>query len=279
MPENRAKTFGTDEGGSIQAIMDELATPLRRMLKARKQVAALPVMYDTTGTLRVMLVTSRETKRLIIPKGWPKKGYKDCRTAAIEAQEEAGLIGKIQPNPIGSYTYWKRFLDRFVLCKVKVFPLEVTSQLIDWPEKGQREGVWLLVDDAVEAVGEPGLVTILRDLPNLISRKSEQRNSDLPAVPVGARYAIHIVRAGRMGGPPQLLMTYKDRGELEVVQKHAHDLLCIFPQIEPADFVVVRLVQDGREVYRWVLPGPAPHQSVRAEVLGYKNGNHAEHLV
>ena len=233
--------------------MDELATPLRRTLKARKQVAALPVMYDATGTLRVMLVASRETKRLIIPKGWSKKGHKDCRAAAIEAQEEAGLIGKVQPNPIGSYTYWKRFQDRSVLCKVKVFPLEVTGQLVDWPEKGQREGIWLLADDAVEAVGEPGLVTIIRDLPNFISRKPEQRNSHMPAVPVGARYAIHIVQAGA-SGPPQLLMTYKERGELEAVQKRARDLLCIFPHVEPGDFVVVRLVREGQEVYRWRLP-------------------------
>jgi 8-oxo-dGTP pyrophosphatase MutT (NUDIX family) len=92
------------------------------------------------------------------------KGKKDHHAAAIEAREEAGLIGRVHQKPIGSYAYWKRRADRFEYVKVKVFVLEVRRQLIDWREKGQRRGVWLPIDDAAELVSEPGLVTIIDDL-------------------------------------------------------------------------------------------------------------------
>lgn len=140
-------------------------------LKPRKQVAALPIMYNSDGRLRIQLITSRETQRLIIPKGWPMKGRKDHRAAAIEAREEAGLIGRIHRKSIGSYTYWKRRPGAFLYCRVKVFVLEVISQLTDWREKDQRRGVWLLLDDAAEKVDDPGLVPILRDLPDRLPRK------------------------------------------------------------------------------------------------------------
>ena len=143
----------------------------RPKLKLKKQVAALPITYGADGTLRVLLITSRETKRLIIPKGWPMKGHKDYRAAAIEAREEAGLVGRVHRKSVGSYTYWKRRVGHFDYCRVKVFILEVTSQLIDWKEKGERHGVWLLVDDAAELVDDPGLVTIIRDLPSVLPRK------------------------------------------------------------------------------------------------------------
>lgn len=133
-----------------------------------KQVAALPVMVDTAGRLRVMLITSRDTQRRIIPKGWPMKGRKDHRTAATEAREEAGVIGRVHRKSIGTYSYWKRLPDQFMYCKVKVYLLEVSSQLKTWREQGQRRGAWLLVDDAAEMVDEPGLVPLIRELPDLL---------------------------------------------------------------------------------------------------------------
>ena len=66
--------------------------------KPRKQAAALPVRVDDEGRVHVLLITSRETQRFIIPKGWPMKGRKDHQAAAIEAQQEAGIIGRIQKN-------------------------------------------------------------------------------------------------------------------------------------------------------------------------------------
>ena len=139
--------------------------------KVRKQVAALPVRMDAGGKIRVLLITSRETSRLIIPKGWPMKGHKDHRAAAIEAQEEAGVIGRIHKKAIGTYTYWKRRADHFDLCRVKVFILEAQRQLPAWREKGQRQSAWMLLDDASALVDDTGLVPILRRLPEVWPRR------------------------------------------------------------------------------------------------------------
>jgi 8-oxo-dGTP pyrophosphatase MutT (NUDIX family) len=143
--------------------------------RIRKQVAALPVKLDPEGRTRVLLITSRETKRFIVPKGWPMKGHQDYRAAAIEAQEEAGVIGRVGKKPVGSYMYWKRRAERFELCRVKVFILEVERQLPAWREKEQRQGAWFLIADAADLVDETGLVTILRKLPTVWPRKPARK--------------------------------------------------------------------------------------------------------
>ena len=136
-------------------------------------MAALPVKLDAAGRTRVLLITSRDTKRLIVPKGWPMKGHKDHRAAAIEAQEEAGVIGRIGKKSIGSYHYWKRTADHFDLCRVKVFVLEVERQLPAWREKGQRQGAWFLVEEAADLADDAGLVQILRKLSDVWPRKDK----------------------------------------------------------------------------------------------------------
>ena len=52
-----------------------------------------------------MLVTSRETRRWIIPKGWPIAGAKPHASAAREALEEAGVVGRADAKAIGAYRY------------------------------------------------------------------------------------------------------------------------------------------------------------------------------
>lgn len=139
--------------------------------KVRKQIAALPIRSDAEGRLRVMLMTSRETQRLIVPKGWPMKRRKDHRAAAIEAKQEAGVIGRVHKRSIGSYTYWKRLPERFEFCRVKVFILEVDRQLALWREQEQRRIGWFQVDDAADLVDDPGLSTIIRKLPKRLKRR------------------------------------------------------------------------------------------------------------
>ena len=133
--------------------------------KPRKQVAALAIRRDPAEGLRVMLVTSRGTKRYVAPKGWRMKGRQDHDAAQIEALQEAGVVGRIHKKPIGFYEYWKRLSDHFELCRVKVFLLEVERQLADWKERGQRQVAWFDPDDAADLVDEPGMSAIIRDLP------------------------------------------------------------------------------------------------------------------
>ena len=128
----------------------------------RVQYGALP--YRSNGHRpEFMLVTSRETRRWIIPKGWPKKGNSPRRSAAREAFEEAGVIGAVGRRPVGTFSYEKRLKNGgAVECEVRVFPLEVKRQSKQWPEKQERRVKWLSATKAAEKVKEPMLSEIIR---------------------------------------------------------------------------------------------------------------------
>lgn len=111
-----------------------------------------------------MLITSRDTGRWIIPKGWPKRGTPPHDAAAEEAFEEAGVAGEISERPIGSYSYQKTLKNGDATrCSVQVFALRVTRQHKRWPEKHEREIKWYGPDDAVRFVREPYLRRIIRN--------------------------------------------------------------------------------------------------------------------
>ncbi|MEJ1933950.1 NUDIX hydrolase [Nostoc sp. NIES-2111] len=127
------------------------------------QLAALPYRRVEDG-VEVLLVSSRETKRWIVPKGWPMPGRKNHKAAAIEAWEEAGVRGKVNKKSIGTYESWKRLSGHFVIVTVEVYALEVTAVLDAWKEKGQRSRMWAPPSAAAKLVDEPGLAAILADL-------------------------------------------------------------------------------------------------------------------
>ncbi len=134
--------------------------------EARIQYAALPYRWLPNGAgLEVLLVTSRETRRWVIPKGWPMRGRKGCQTAAREAFEEAGLDGEVARQSIGAYTYGKKLKDGTVVtCSVRVYPFAVASQRARWPEMGEREARWFTPEMAAQAVDEPELAALIRRL-------------------------------------------------------------------------------------------------------------------
>lgn len=145
-------------------------TPSKRPL----QYAAVPYRRNEDGETEVMLLTSRETRRWVIPKGWPIRGAKPYASAAREALEEAGLIGRTAMEAIGTYRYDKRLKNGIeTRCKVEVFPLEVTTQRKRWREKGQRKLRWFTLRDAAKAVQEPGLRKLLRRLDTLLPDEAD----------------------------------------------------------------------------------------------------------
>jgi 8-oxo-dGTP pyrophosphatase MutT (NUDIX family) len=76
-------------------LMKKHTSERRETTAARRiQYAALPYRARGKSELEVMLVTSRGSRRWIIPKGWPKRGIPAHDTAAKEAFEEAGVIGR-----------------------------------------------------------------------------------------------------------------------------------------------------------------------------------------
>ncbi|WP_425993840.1 NUDIX hydrolase [Caulobacter sp. DWR1-3-2b1] len=123
----------------------------------RRQVAALPWRGDG-ATLQILLVSSRETKRWVIPKGWPMKDRTDPAAAAQEAYEEAGLDGVIVKQSVGDYEYLKRLKSGEArLVRVDVYPFHVTGEHETWPEKGQRVLQWMSPVEAALGVQEPEL--------------------------------------------------------------------------------------------------------------------------
>jgi 8-oxo-dGTP pyrophosphatase MutT (NUDIX family) len=128
----------------------------------RAQYAALPWRRDAAGQVEVLLITSRETRRWVIPKGWPIKGLTSPQSAAREAFEEAGVAGDAAKSKLGTYTYDKRLRSgRMQAVRVTVYALQVATESDDWPEKGQREKLWLSPADAADRVDEPDLRAVI----------------------------------------------------------------------------------------------------------------------
>lgn len=124
------------------------------------QYAALP--YRLKGGLEVLMITSRETHRWVIPKGWPINALSAADSARIEAFEEAGVEGRIAAKAIGAYPYLKVMKDgEQRAISVEVFPLLVERELPDWPERGERERRWFKPPQAAGLVDEPELAQIL----------------------------------------------------------------------------------------------------------------------
>lgn len=152
------------------------------------QYAALP--YRLHGRqVQIMLITSRRTRRWIIPKGWPIEGLRPQEAAAREAVEEAGIVGEIADRPIGSYRYVKRLKGESALTiQVIVFPFRVDDYTPAFREQGQRMLRWLAYEEAASRIAEPSLQRLIRDFgaihrPGLIAR------------------GLRAYRAWRFGGP------------------------------------------------------------------------------
>lgn len=128
----------------------------------RTQYAALPWRKGTDGVIEVLVITSRETRRWVIPKGWPIKSMKPDLSAAQEAFEEAGVLGATARKPLGAFHYDKRLQSgRLQHVRVVVYSLEVREERAAWPELGQRGKRWVSPSVAAELVDEPELKALL----------------------------------------------------------------------------------------------------------------------
>ena len=151
-----------------------------------KQIAALP--YRSSGPaldspVSVLLVTSRETKRWVIPKGNLTSGVAPHTGAAEEALEEAGVTGAVCPVPLGTFRYRKRKgSGASLMADVEVFPLAVNQELDDWPEKAERERRWFSLAAAAAVVDEPDLADLIRSFGASEFNKAAQRTGMLSVV-------------------------------------------------------------------------------------------------
>ena len=131
----------------------------------RTQYGAL-CWHNDDGRVEVLLVTSRETGRWVIPKGWPVEGQAPAEDAAREAWEEAGVRGQVSHDCLGVYTYDK-VVDRdgaspsAVPCVVAVYALQVSATQKSFPEASLRRQKWFSREKAARKVLEPELATLI----------------------------------------------------------------------------------------------------------------------
>jgi 8-oxo-dGTP pyrophosphatase MutT (NUDIX family) len=133
----------------------------------KHQVAALPWRRKKNGDIEILLITSRETKRWVIPKGWPMDGLKDYNAARQEAFEEAGAEGKMARQPLGVFHYKKRTkLSELRPIDVTVYGLEVKNLKRNWPEKTERQRAWFSCEVAASLVDEEQLKKLIAEFSN-----------------------------------------------------------------------------------------------------------------
>lgn len=125
--------------------------------RARTQVGAVPYVLED-GVPVFLLVTSRRTGRWIFPKGACRSGEAAPSCAAREAFEEAGVEGTVTGGAVGAYRDRKHNAGPL---DVEMYPLRVTRQHDDWPEKTLRRRHWATLAEARTLLSTPGLIDVV----------------------------------------------------------------------------------------------------------------------
>jgi 8-oxo-dGTP pyrophosphatase MutT (NUDIX family) len=129
----------------------------------RSQVGAL-CWRRRNGVLKVLLVTSRETRRWIVPKGWVMDNRTPAASALVEAWEEAGVQGRAAEVPLGEFVYAKVLADGIALpVRVSLFAVEVLRQKTRYPEAAERDRRWFPVAEAAAELAAPDLSGLVLD--------------------------------------------------------------------------------------------------------------------
>jgi 8-oxo-dGTP pyrophosphatase MutT (NUDIX family) len=145
----------------------------------RLQYGILPYRFTKTNSAEVLLITTRQSGRWIIPKGWPIKGLNPAKSAAREAYEEAGIRGTVSAKPVGAFVYEKCIEENCgtVQCEVRVFAMFVKRQFETWPEVNEREARWFAPRHALSAIRDGGLRELMASFfEKQIAGKSSRRS-------------------------------------------------------------------------------------------------------
>ncbi|MBE0553479.1 MAG: NUDIX hydrolase [Rhodobacteraceae bacterium] len=143
-----------------------------------------PVQYGAIcwrmhrGRVEVLLITSRDTGRWVIPKGWPMQGLSAAAAAGREAWEEAGVQGTPEEDGLGAFSYDKVLKPGdAVRCRVQVFALRVGGLKDKYPERRMRRRKWFDHEKAARKVAEPELRGLLMALPDLLDQPSAEADA------------------------------------------------------------------------------------------------------
>lgn len=127
------------------------------------QSGAIPFRIKD-GKLEILLITSRKKKKWIIPKGIIESGMKPYESAAHEALEEAGVIGEVSHDSLGSYKVKK--WDG--ICEVLVYPMKVENETKQWLEDSFRERKWFSFEGAQEVIEREKIKKLIKKLESFL---------------------------------------------------------------------------------------------------------------
>ncbi|MHC5735550.1 NUDIX hydrolase [Nostoc sp.] len=129
----------------------------RKVSKVLKQSGVIPYRVNN-GKIEILLITTRDFQHWVIPKGDIPNGMSPPDSAAKEAWEEAGVIGQVDANELGTYKYRKR--GKIYQVKMYLLPVEMLSE--DYPEASKRKRQWVQVNKAIRRVKFNSLKRILK---------------------------------------------------------------------------------------------------------------------
>ena len=148
-------------------ILSEISDTLYLMFRRPKRAQYAALCYrlrENSGSPDILLLTSRDTGRWVIPKGWPMGAKPGYEVAAQEALEEAGVIGEAERQPVGCFGYDKAMPAGMKMpCQVQVHALKVTEYAEEFKEKGKRRIEWVSPGEAATRVQEPELKKLIHD--------------------------------------------------------------------------------------------------------------------
>jgi 8-oxo-dGTP pyrophosphatase MutT (NUDIX family) len=149
----------------------------------RQQYGALCYrVKKKTGELEMLLMTSRDTGRWVIPKGWPMSGKLSHEVAAQEAFEEAGVRGTVESEMLGTFTYGKMLRDGVkIACRVQVYALEVSDLMKNFKEKGERKLEWVSCDEAAARVNESELKALIMAFSRRMAERAAKSEGQVPS--------------------------------------------------------------------------------------------------
>ncbi len=123
------------------------------------QSAVIPYR-EKAGKLQIMIISSSAKKHWVVPKGIHTPGLTAQESAAKEAREEAGILGKVSSEAVGRYVYPKWEAS----CTVVVYPMKVTKVISGRDgDENHRDRRWVSPKKAVAHLEQKALKDIVAD--------------------------------------------------------------------------------------------------------------------
>ncbi len=142
------------------------------------------IPFDTRGRdVAMLFVTSQTRGRWILPKGKVEPGETHIEACLREGFEEAGVKGVVLDDFPMTVLVTKQTDGGKREVPVTYYPLYVTEQVDDWPEKHRRQRHWALIEDATRVVYREDLLPLIKqfeDLRTWVTEAVERYRSQQP---------------------------------------------------------------------------------------------------